>query len=223
VNVRNPVPRMSTISSARRIRECLDMLRRFASHADGEAAGWLIQNDDLVGEVLISHLDRMTPADRLDLYPTLFGFFRRHYKSVVQHRLLVERHPRCRQCLATIEEVNAHKLNEPYSPTTDEDLIASSEKNLSHEDSAVRYLAAYALWLLTGDPSRVVGPLLSILKNPSAQQRLEAAALLGEIQPQHPDTIQTLREIANDPSDPVREAAKIALRACLKSQKSPEK
>lgn len=196
---------------------CLEMLRRFASRSDGDAAGWLVDNDALVGEVLIGHLDRLTAVERLDVYSTLFGFFRQHYKRVVHVRLQVEQDPKCRERLTTIEELHREAFQEPYSPTTDDELIAGTEKNLLHDDARVRYLGAFGLWLLTKNPRKVIPTLLAILKNRGGEARIEAATLLGEVRPFDEDTIQTLREIARDPGDPVRLVAEESLRQCQRS------
>lgn len=187
------------------------MLRRFSSSFDGDAARWLHANDALVGEVLIGHLDRLTAAERLDVYSTLFGSFRKHYKPVMDVRLRVEQDPKCRERLARIEEIHRQALTEPYSPVTDQELIASSEKNLLHENARVRYVGALAVWLLTKSPQRIIPTLLGILKDRSSDARGEAVTLLGEVRPLDEDAIRTLREIASDTEDPVRIAAIQAL------------
>lgn len=199
-------------SQSKNHEQCLEMLRRFANRFDGDAAGWLTANDAVVGEVLIGHLDRLTPAERLDVYSTLFGYFRQHYKQVTSVRLQVEQDPQCRKRLKTIEELHRDAFREPYSPTTDDVILASSEKNLLHEDARVRYLGAFGVWLLTKNPRKVSPTLLAIVKNRSNEARIEAATLLGEVAPLDDFTIQVLREIANDAEDPARVAAERALR-----------
>jgi hypothetical protein len=195
-----------------KIAECLEKLRRFASCFDLDAARWLMANDNLVWRVLTSHLDQMTSAERMNVYSILFGFFRRHYESVVRLRLQVEQDPECRARLAMIEELNREKLGKPYLPVTDEDLIAGSEKNLLHPDLSVRYIGALALWILTKDASKVLPTLLAIVKDRGANVRLEAATLLAEVQPLDHESMHILHKIASDPKDPAHTVVKDALR-----------
>src|SRR5262245_32507260 len=117
-------------SGQKRYEYGLEMLRRFASQFDVGAAKWLVSHDDVVGEVLGNHLNRLTPGERHDVYSVLFGFFRHHYKRVLDVRLQLEQDPSCREQLAALEKLHREEVNEPYKPTTDEELIASSEKNL---------------------------------------------------------------------------------------------
>lgn len=191
---------------------CLEMLRRFASDFDSEAVDWLKANDNLVGEVLIGHLDRLTAAQRIDVYRTLFGFFRKHYKQVMDVRLQVEQDAKCRQELKGIEEIHREAIQKPYLPITDEELLANSEKYLKHTEAPMRYLGALGVWILTKNSHKVIPTLLAILKNKDGEARVDAATLLGQVYPLDEDAIQTLREIANDAGDPVQLVAKDALK-----------
>lgn len=191
---------------------CLEMLRRFASDFDRQAADWLQANDDTVGDVLTRYLDRLTAAQRIDVYRILFGFFRKRYKQVMDVRLQVEQDTKCRQELKRIEESHRDTIQKPYLPVTDEELFAVSEKDLRHSEPARRYLGALGVWILTKNSHKVVPTLLAILKNKGAEARVDAAVLLGQVYPLDEDAIQTLREIANDAGDPVQLVAKDALK-----------
>lgn len=191
---------------------CLEMVRRFISRFDGDSAEWLIANDELVGDFLRAHLDRLTAAERLELYTMLFGFFRKHYKQVLNIRLQMEQDPKCRERLTKIEELNREALQGPYSPITDDDLLASSESNLLRPEMAIRYLGALAVWLLTKNPQKVVPTLLGILNSRNCAARIDAAKLLGEVRPLDQGAIRVLQEIANDTSDEARFVAVEALR-----------
>lgn len=191
---------------------CLEILRRFSGDFDRKAADWLQANDDVVGEVLTGHLDRLTAAERIDVYRTLFGFFRKHYKQVMVVRLRIEQDGKCRQELLAIEKLHREAMQKPYVRVTDDDLLTSSESNLKHTAAPIRYVGALGVWLLTKSPQKVVPTLIAILKNKGGEARNDAATLLGEVRPLDEDAIQTLREIANDAGDPVRPAAENALK-----------
>ncbi len=201
---------------------CLEMLRRFAVHLDGEAGGWLIANDSLVKEVLVGHLDRLTPSERLDVYTTLFGFFRQHYKAVMNVRLQLEQEPKCRERLMTIEQLHRELIDQPYVPITEQDLLSHCENDLKHDSEGIRCVGAYGVWALTKNAKKVVPTLLEILRNRDGEARVEAARLLGEVSPLDEFAIQTLREIANDLGDPVRLVAEESLRQIQRSPKASD-
>jgi hypothetical protein len=210
-------------SQEKKYEYCLEMLRRFASSFESDTVEWIKFNDDLVKEVLIGHLDRLTAAQRIDVYRTLFGFFRKHYSQVMDIRLQAERNPKCLQELKAIEKLHQEEIQKPYMPVTDADLLGSSENNLKSNEASIRYLGALGVWVLTEDSKKVVPTLLAILKDRDGKARNEATKLLGEIHPLNEDAIQTLREIRDDVHDPVRLMAADALKkqSSLNSTRQP--
>lgn len=193
------------------------MLRRFLRNFDVGAARWLAENENLVEEFMMDHLDRLTPSERLKLYVMLFGFFRKSYGRVIDARLKLEADAKCREVLVVVEEEHRVAIGQPYSRITDAELQAGAEKNLAHKDPGLRYLGALGIWTLTKDATKIIPVLRDILQGRSSQAREQAAELLGRVSPLDEDTIQTLLAVANDQTDPVRFLAKKALSNCRES------
>jgi hypothetical protein len=187
--------------------QCLRALTRFLIDFDGGAGSWLIDNSSFVGDFMVANLDLLTAQQRIKLYVCLFGFFRLHYKRVVDARLRLETDLRCQEVLAMIAKEHRELVREPYSPVTDKELLAVSENNLTNIDAALRLVGALGVWALTKEPTKVIPVLLEIVKDRRNKVREEAALLFAGTVPLNGNAISVLRIIAHDKTDPIAAVA----------------
>lgn len=186
----------------------LEMFRRLAvGDFDDTAVRWFVKNHATAEAFMMEHFDLLSPPERMAIYRFL-GLFPESVRRVIDFRVRAERDPECKRTLVEVNQRHEAQLRE--APV---DLLARCEKQLEDESPRMRCIGAMGYYALTRKTRKIIPVLLAILRNRASEGREQAAEVLGMIGYVDEESIDELKGIASDPTDPVRSVAEKSLKA----------